>query len=190
MIKLDIRADIRQAQRYLTNLRKDAVQAAAARAINDTIITVRAEGAREIKDEHPALRIGDIKNAMTMKRAHKYNLRGLVATQGKPLSALLFRPTGGRVRKRGGKTPVSVMLGKSRGVVMVNGRKGFRIARYGDEVFVRRFGKGRQVRRFRGPSMPGVFRAQSARFVVIAQQRWATAFRNRLKFEIERAKRV
>lgn len=188
MIQIDVRTDIRQAERFYTNLRKHAVKMAAARAINDTLITLRAEGAREIKSEHPALKIGDIKARMTMKRAHKFNLRGMVATQGRPMSALLFRPTGGRKTKRG-TTPIKIMFGRNRGVVDVAGRKGFRIARFGDEVFVRRFAKGRQVRRFRGPSMPGVFRAKGSFMKRLAEQRWQTTFNSRMRYEIELAKR-
>lgn len=203
MITIDVRADIRQAQRFLTNLRKNAVPMAAARAINDTLITVRAEGARMIKAEHPALKIGDIKERMTMKRAFKFNLRGMVATQGYPLSALLFRPTGGgrafTFRRTGTagiynaqaarSRPVSIMFGKKRGVVSVDGRKGFRIGKFGNEVFVRKLGKGRQVRRFRGPSMPGVFRAQGLSMQRLAQQKWSRAFASRLQYEIQLAKR-
>jgi hypothetical protein len=188
VIQLDVRADIRQVERYYKNLRRNAVKKAAARAINDTLITLRAEGARMIKQDHPALKIGDIKNNMTLKRAHYHNLRGMVATKGKPLSALLFRPTGGRKTKRG-TTPVSIMFGTSRGVVAVDDRKGFRIPRFGNEVFVRRFGKGRQVRRFRGPSMPGVFRAQGFQMKALAELRWTTAFGSRMRYEIELAKR-
>jgi hypothetical protein len=184
-VQISVQADISQAQRLFTNLRKDAVLMAAARAINDTIVTVRAEGARMIKQDHPALKIGDIKANMTTKRAHKYNLRGMVATKGRPMSALLFRPTGGKT-KRGAK-PVSIMFGTSRGVVMVDGRKGFRIPAYGDEVFVRRFPKGRQVRRFRGPSLPGVFRAKGMSMVALAQQRWTKTFASRMQYEIARA---
>jgi hypothetical protein len=178
VIQLDVRTDIRQAQRFYSSLRKNAVPSAAARAINDVLITLRAEGAREIKKAHPALKIGDIKNNMTMKKAHKFNLRGMVATRGHALSALLFRPTGGKQRKSGTRTPVSIMFGPKRGVVAIDGRKGFRIPRFGDEVFVRRFAKGRQVRRFRGPSMPGVFRAQGPFMQRLAEQRWAVTFAN------------
>lgn len=188
MIQLDIRTDISQAQRFYSTLRKNAVKKAAARAINDTLITLRAEGARFIKQDHPALKIGDIKNNMTIKRAHQFNLRGMVATRGAPLSALLFRPTGGRRTKRG-VTPTSIMFGQRRGVVSIDGRKGFRIPRFGNEVFVRRNATGRQVRRFRGPSMPGVFRAKGQFMKSLAEQRWQKTFASRMRYEIELAKR-
>ena len=203
MINLDIRVDIKQAQRFYSNLRKNAVPMAAARAINDTIITLRSEGARMIKRDHPALKIGDIKARMNVKRAFKYNLSGSVGTEGSPLSALLFKPTGGgrqfKFRSTGTagiynaqavrSRPVTIMFGPKRGVVSVDGRKGFRIARFGNEVFVRRFGKGRQVRRFRGPSMPGVFMAKGSEMLALARARWQKTFASRMQYEIELAKR-
>jgi hypothetical protein len=188
-MQLSVRSDIRQVERMLTNLRKNGVRMAAARAINDTIITLRAQGARAIKRDHPALRIGDIKDNMTLKRAHKFNLRGIVATSGRPLSAMLFQPRGGNMRKRGGASPVTLRIGQGRAQVMYRGRLGFRIKAYGNEVFVRTHGKGRAVRRFRGPSLPGVFRAKGDEFTVMAEQRWIETFRSRLRYEIELAKR-
>lgn len=184
MIQLNIRSDIRQAERFLTNLRKNAVKKAAARAINDTLITLRAEGSREIKADHPALKISEIKKNMVMKKAHQYNLVGRLSTSGRPLSMLLFRPTRGSKR-----VGVKARIGHARGQLDYQGRKAFRIRAFADEVFVRRFGRGRQVRRLRGPSMPGVFRAQGVKFKRIAQNRWQVRFNHQLKYEIEIAKR-
>jgi len=205
VIRLDIRADIKEAQRYCSNLQKNAVRKAGARAINDVIITVRAEGAREIKKAHPALAIGAIKNAMLMRKANRLTLVGSVDTEGRPQTLLLFKPSGGDrpVRFRKTRTagiynatraavarPLTAMIGTKRSVMQYKGRKAFRIAKYGNEIFVRRNGSGRQVRRLRGPSLPGVFRAQYARFQAIAQQRWAAAFRSRMQYEIELAKKA
>jgi hypothetical protein len=205
VIQLDVRTDIRQAERFFTNLRRNGVKSAAARAINDTLITLRAEGARMIKRDHPALSIGAIKAAITMKRAHKFNLRGMVATTGKPQTLLLFKVRGGDRPFRFGKTsragiynvtraarvrPLTAQVGKSRSVMQMHGRKAFRVAAYGNEVFVRRFAKGRQIRRLRGPSLPGVFRAKGNDMKTLAQQRWAVAFRSRMAYEIGLAKSV
>lgn len=183
MIGLDLRLDVRSAERFLKNLRKNAVKKAAARAINDSLVTVRAEGARAIKREHPAMKIGDIKANMVTDRAHYWVLTGRVRTKGRPLSLLVFqaRPTKKGVTARIG-------TGKRR-LVNYHGRKGFKVDKYGGEIFVRRFAKGRQIRRYRGPSMPGVFRARREEFVVIAQKRWAVTWPNRLKYEIEMAKK-
>lgn len=204
MIKIDIRADVKQAQAFYSNLRRNAVPKAGARAINDVLTTVRAEGAREIKEDHPALRIGDIKDAMKIDRAFWNKLHGSVSTTGTPLSLLSFRPAGGnraiRFRRTGTAgiynatrapkaRPVTAMIGTKRSVMQVRGRLAFRIPGT-NEIFVRRNAKGRQFRRLRGPSLPGVFRAQYRRFEAIAKQRWAAAFRSRMQYEIELAKRV
>lgn len=188
MIQLDIKADIRKAERFLTNLRKNAMKKAAARAINDTLVTLRAEGSREIKAKHPALKIGDIKRKILTKRAYYLNLRGSINTNGAPLSMLLFNPSGGTRTKRGRVTPLRARIGQTRSVIEYQGRKAFRIGAFKNEVFVRRSAKGRRVRSLRGPSMPGVFRAQNDRMMVIATKRWGVAFQNRLRYEIEQSK--
>lgn len=203
MIQLDIRTDIKQAQRFYSNLRKSAVRKAAARAINDVLVTLRADGARKIKQSHPALKISDIKNNMIVVKANRLVLKGMVETSGTPLSLTLFRPSGGQraVSFRKTKTagiynatkaararPVSALIGTKRSAMEVSGRKAFRIPGT-NEIFVRRFGKGRQFRKLRGPSLPGVFRAQYGYFQSLARQKWATAFRSRMAYEIELAKR-
>lgn len=189
MITLDIKADVRQAERFLTNLKKGAVRRAAARAINDCIITVRADGARQIKRMHPALKIGDIKSNMLYDRATPADLRGTIDTKGRPLSLKFFRPSGGRRTKRG-TTPVTAIIGQKRAVMQYKGRKAFRIASFNDEIFVRKDAKGRRLRKLRGPSLPGVFRAQGEYFTQVARKRWAVTFPNRLTYEIEKAKHV
>lgn len=198
MINISVKADVRQAQRYLTRLRKDGVKMAAARAINDTLITVRAEGARMIKADHSALKIGDIKENIRMKRAFKYNLVGSVSMSGRPQTLLLFAPAGGEGHRRTkgprGQTilvrtrkPITAVIGKQRAVMQLQGRKAFRVLAYGNEIFVRRHGKGRQIRRLRGPSLPGVFRAKGGPMQAIAARRWKQAFKSRLQYEIELA---
>ncbi len=183
MIKIDVRADIKQVQQFYLNLKERAIRRAAARAINDTLVTLRAQGARQIKSDHPAMRVGDIKANMVTYKATPDRLTGSVETKGRPLSALLF---GANQTRRG----VTARFGKGkRELVIYHGRKGFTVARYGGEVFVRRDPKGRRLRRFRGPSMPGVFRAQTPFFMRLARERWAVTFASRLQYEIELAKR-
>jgi hypothetical protein len=188
MIGLNVLADVKRVESFLGNLERNAVRKAAARAINDTLTTLRADGARQIQRAHPALRIADIKRNMVVKRAGYTALQGLVNTTGRPLSMLLFQVRGGQRRKKGGTAPVTAMLGTKRTELVAGDRRAFRIAAYGGEIFVRRSGSGRRVRKLRGPSMPGVFRAQTARFEQIASERWAVVFPSRLQYEIELAK--
>lgn len=187
-MNVSIQADIREVTRYMRNLKGNAIPRAASRAINDALVTVRAEGAREIKKSHPALKIGDIKSHMVVYKATPKRLSGSVETTGKALSLTLYSVGGGRVTKRG-TSALTAMMGTQRKPVVYQGRKAFRIPAYNNEVFVRKGAKGRGVRRFRGPSLPGVFRAQSERFKQIALARWAVTFPSRLQYEIELAKR-
>lgn len=178
-LEIIIEADIEVARRYITELDERAIARAAARALNDVGRAVRTQGAREIKREHPALKIGTIKRAMRLEKATRFNLSASVSTTGKPMSVLLFNAT--ESKKRG----VSARIGKGRKrLIEYHGRRAFKIEAYGGEVFVRRADKGRRVRRFRGPSMPGVFRAQRPAFDKLIGERWPKAFASRLDYEI------
>lgn len=202
MITVDIKADVKRVEKFFSNLKKDAVKKAAARAINDALITVRKDGAQEIKKAHKALKIGDIKANMKIHTAWVSHLYGKVTTNGRPLSLRLFSPSGGQQRTRRSKgargqvslsrtgraRPLTAVMGNTRKLVQYRGRKAFRVLAYGNEIFVRVNATGRKLRRFRGPSLPGVFRAQGEKFKAIALKRFAVAFPNRMKFEIEKAK--
>ena len=184
-LRASITADIKQAQVYFKEIGDMGIRRAAARALNDAFVTVRAEGARMIKAEHPALKIGDIKSQMIVTKAHP-NAGGLsasVETTGKPLSLKLFNVK----QLKSGR--VTAKMGKTQRPVQHRGQGAFIVDKFGGEVFVRRHIKGRQIRRFRGPSLPGVFRAQAERFLKLAVQRFQVTFKSRLTFEIEKARR-
>lgn len=179
-VGLNVRTNVRQVQKLFRELGA-GVDRAAARALNDTITTVRAEGAREIKRKHKALRIGDIKREMKLGRATRLLLSASASTKGKPLPLGLFRPSSKR------KAGVTAVIGSKRVLMGQAGRRAFVIPAYGNEHFVRKAAKGRGVKRIRGPSLPGVFRASIDKFQRIAQAKWAKAFQSRMKFEIAKA---
>lgn len=184
MIQFDIKADVTEARRFYRNVKQRAISRAASRAINDSLVTMRAEGSRQIKQEHPALRIGDIKNNITTTKATPDRLTGSVETKGRPLSALLY---GAHATKRLG---VTARFGKGpRRPVQYHGRRGFIVDKLGREVFVRAEGNGRRIKRFRGPSLPGMFRAQTQFFLALAKRRFAIRFEHQMQYEIELAKR-
>lgn len=180
-VRIDISADLKQVRKLLKEL-GPGVDRAAARALNDTITTVRAQGAREIKRKHKALKIGDIKREMKLGRATRQLLSASASTKGRPLSLSLFKPSS---KKRSGVTAV---IGTKRALIGSPGRRAFVILAFGNEYFVRKSVKGRRVKRIRGPSLPGVFRASTEKFTRIAKDKWAIAFPSRLRFEIEKAK--
>lgn len=191
-LDIKIEADVKQARRFYRELSDKAIAAATARAINDTLKTLRAEGAREIRKEHPALRIKDIKANMIQKKASRWKLFGRVSTQGRALALSLNkgkdRDAGtwpANAPKRGG---VTAKFGKGRQrPVTYHGRKAFVVKSYGAQIFVRRFGEGRRIRRFRAPSLPGVFRARRAFFNQLIAEKWPRSFQSRMRYEIERA---
>lgn len=178
-INIDVQSDLKEVRTMFREL-GPGVDKAAARALNDTITTVRAQGARAIKLKHKALKIGDIKREMKLGRATQRLLSAHTSTEGKPLPLRLFRPG---VKRAG----VTAIIGNSRVLMGGPGRRAFVIAAYGNEYFIRKHAKGRRVRRIRGPSLPGVFRASLDKFTGIAHARWAIAFPNRLRYEIDNA---
>jgi hypothetical protein len=184
VIQISFQADVREAREFLKIVGQDACDRAAARALNDAARTLRAEGARAMKAKHRALRIGDIKRQMIMKQAFPRRLVARVSVKGRPLSLTLFRP---HELKRGG---VKVTLGNQRVTLRYQGRKTFRVKKYGNEIFARRHAKGRAIRRIRGPSLPGVFRARENEFINIAHRRFRRAFPSRMQYEIDRAAKV
>jgi hypothetical protein len=183
VIHIDIRADVRRAQRFVDEIGERGVRKAASKAINDTLKTLRKEGAIAIRQAHPALKAGDIKREMEMSESTPATLRGYVRVTGRPFSIKLFKAT---QTKKG----VSAKVGKGRqSLIIHHGRRAFFVQAYGDEVFVRKFGQGRQIKRFRGPSMPGIFRARTKELRKIATVRFPKAFASRIQWEIELAKR-
>jgi len=180
-VRINVRADISEARRLFFEL-GPGVDRAASRALNDTITTVRAEGARSIKAKHKALKIGDLKREMRLQKATRNSLTAAARTTGRPLPLDRFRPTWL-------KAGVKATIGTKRSLMGTAGRRVFRIPAYGNDYFIRRNPTGRSVRRFRGPSLPAVFRAKTEEFERIARRRWRVVFPNRLRFEIEKAQR-
>lgn len=181
-VRISVEADLVEVRRYFREL-GPGVDRAAARALNDTITTVRAKGARAIKARHKALKIGDIKREMNVSRARPGHLTAAVSVHGRPLPLRFFRA---KQLKSGTKATI----GQNRILLGIAGRRVFQIASKGGDFFIRRKGGGRRIRRYRGPSLPGAFRAQEGEFREIAIDRWRVTFPNRLRFELDKAIRA
>jgi len=179
-VKLDIKTDLKEAQRYLREL-GPGVDRAAARAINDVLTTLGMKGRQAMKKENRALKIGDIKANMKTTKANRLHLGGSIEVSGKPLSLLLFKPKQFKLGTKAIMGNVNTLLGSE-------GRRVFHIPDFGGEYFIRKAAGGRSVRRFRGVSLPGAFRAREDEFMLIARTRWETTFPNRLTYEIEKAR--
>lgn len=180
---ISIRTEFRQAERFYRHLGKTAVPKAAARAINKTLQGLRTDGARAIRKAHPGgPKIGEIKQELKLYKANFRQLRGVIYVTGRPMSLLRF----GATQLKSG---ASARFGRNRkGVIRYHGKPAFILASKGGEVFVPRSGGG--IRRFRGPSMPGMFRAQLPEFKRSVRERWPKEMERSMKFEIQRAARA
>lgn len=182
-----MRADIRSAQIFLRELGgagANGTKRAAARALNRTGITVRAEAARLIQQKR-ALRIGEIKKALSLKRATVNNLVATVTATGASISIRHFARHGVR-----GVT-VRIEKGGKRTRLMRYGNKAFINPVWRPGVFVRTTKKRLPIEAW--PRVPGIPRVFVQRAIIDAMKRVvATVFppriRHELQYEISRAR--
>jgi hypothetical protein len=100
VIQLDVRANIWKAEIFLRATQK-GVARATARALNRTMVPVRAEAARRLQDERN-LRLGEIKKQMRIERATVGRLFAKLTVSGKAISIrhfsrLRFERTSGKI---------------------------------------------------------------------------------------------
>jgi hypothetical protein len=109
-MKLTVRSNIRDTMRQLDKLQRQAVPAAAARALNKTATQARNQASREIKKKY-AIGSRLLKRRIRItSRADTFTLRAVVTAEGKPFPLLAFNPKqvkgrkqkGTRARKGGG----------------------------------------------------------------------------------------
>jgi hypothetical protein len=87
---VDIRHDMEGLSARLGLIAKEH-QAAAVRALNRTMTTVRAESARALGREYRGLKIGAIKSRIRQLRADRSNLRAVLVYSGKRMRLSNFR---------------------------------------------------------------------------------------------------
>ncbi len=88
-MRVDVRADVSQALKKL-NLAKGEAKRAIQRALNKTANTARAQSAREIKAAGYGLKIGDIKKAITVRRASTAELHAILHAIGRPIPLIQY----------------------------------------------------------------------------------------------------
>lgn len=182
-VAFNVRADVKEVRRYLSSL-GPGVNRAAARAINKTARPVIAEAAREIKKKRN-LRIGLIKKAMQLIRARANSLVATITPSGRPIA---MRHFGARTTRQG----VSVKVAERRVRLRRFGNKSFIIAKFGNNVFVRK-GKARLpiVEWPRVPGIPHVFNQAKVldAMTQAANRAWPKRFREELNFEFRKLSR-
>lgn len=76
IVKLDVKGDVSRVMAALNGVQKKVVEPAASKAINDTLTSVRAESASDLRAAINVRTVGAVKKALTIVRARQSNLHG------------------------------------------------------------------------------------------------------------------
>lgn len=183
-VKFDVKADFREAEKYLREI-PSAAKRAASRAINKTTTTVRAVSAREIQQKRN-LKIGVIKQQLRVDRARPNRLFARITASGKPIS---IRHFGARQTRKG----VTVKIEKAgrRTALQKYGNKSFRNLGFAKgRVFVRKDKARLPIQAWpRVSGIPSVFvqRQVEAAMQKSARTTWTKRFREEINFELRKA---
>jgi hypothetical protein len=166
--------------------------AAATRAVNRTMTTVRAEAARVMRNDYPGIRAGALKARMKLKRATRLNPSAAIVFSGKRFS--LFRNFSmrrvGQFGVRFTKLPwrIETIDGDRVTPEMLSRAFVQRARSSGQASVFSRHTKARDS--FEVLVAPGVARAfserQRAHLTALARQRFAVVFQQELKFRISK----
>lgn len=188
---LNVKADIKQAQRYLSKVEKVAVRKAAARALNRTAQQVRTQAIRDIAKE-TAIKQKNVRQAVRLSVKAKANsLHSIVEARGKTINLIEFvtpaRKKVGAFRKQKGVRARA--WGKSkvyRGTFIGSGKNS------GKLLVFSRTGKGRKspIEAKYGPSVPRTFVQNKImqQIKTTAGKRWPINFAADLKFYLGKVK--
>lgn len=185
MIRIDIRPELADVERMLREMSPTA-RRATSRAINRTLTTVRAEAARQVREQRN-LPIREIRRQMRIDRATPAALSGSIVVTGRPIPIRHFA----RSSSRGVSAKVTR---KGRAVLLRReGRKAFRNPAVGGglPVLYRVSSKRLPIRAW--PPVPGIPRVLVQDRIVAALRALAhTTFRSRiaseLRFELSRVR--
>ncbi|MDH5528254.1 MAG: phage tail protein [Nitrospirota bacterium] len=190
MIGLDIRADVRNTERWLTAVQKKAVPKAASMAMNRVTITVRKDSVRGIS-RATALKQKRVREAVVIAvKARRSHLVAVVAARPKRINLIEFVTKGkqvpGAFRRQ---TGVSAKAWAGRKVY-----KGTFIGRGKSSgkplVFARTSTHPKPLKAIHGPSIPRTFVQEEINRVMVetASRRWPIEFDRALKFALSRVR--
>lgn len=203
---LNISVDAKQftAAKKLLDKFPEEVNRAAAVAINRTLTTVRKETSVTIRKNY-VVKAGDIKKSMTLKRADRNRLKGLVETVGGTLPLEKFKLSSqgnvkrefqnfsrGRTTSKKKQNPIKVQVLKSGGLKPV--RRLFRLplasrfgGRYGGFLF-RKTRRRYPLKIPAGPSVPQMFGAERTldELAPIAQKELDERFQHEIEYRMRR----
>lgn len=181
MLRLDIRGDLNEIKKSLTDLQQKKVPTAAARALNKTIGNVRTVASKAIREER-ALSAKVVRDALTVQRATRTKLVASLTASGRPIP---LRDYQARAGKRG--VTVKVSPGK-RKLVVVGGNKAFEIEKLGKHIFVREGNTRLPIKKLFGPSIPATFLKDKvvAAMAKAGAENWQKRFTEELQFELSK----
>ncbi len=88
-MQLHVKVDVAGAFKKL-NATKDGTRKAIARALNKTATTARVEAARNIRDAGYGLKVGKIKDALSIRRATGEELTAVLRSTGQPIPLINY----------------------------------------------------------------------------------------------------
>ena len=180
--RIDVKADVRRAQRQLGNDR-GAVTKAAARALTRTADQVRSAAVKELARE-TGLKQKDVRVALKRIRAKPRNLISAVVATGRAVNLIRFtRQTREQARRAGGV--IANAWGKKRLY------RGSFIGNVGRTVFRRTSAARLPIAALHGPSIPReMAREKIAKHLkAVVRTRWPINFAADLKFFLNRSGR-
>ena len=175
----DVRADLKEAERYLTDVEKKAVPRAARRALNRTIKQVNTVARRSIA-KGVNQKQKDIKHQLKVIPASQQSLSASLRATGNKIPLIDFRSP--RQTKKGVKVTVGGKRHLFEGAfiaTMNSGHKG---------IFTRKTRKRLPIREMMGPSVPNWFvRTEiNAAMQERATEQWPANFNRDLDYYLRR----
>ncbi|MBI5135792.1 MAG: phage tail protein [Nitrospirae bacterium] len=183
MIGLDVRADVRGTERWLTGLRKKAVPKAASMAINRVADTVRSRGVKAISGI-TSLKQKRVREAVVIAvKARRSNLTAVIRAKRSGINLIEFvagaKRVPGAFRRQAGVSAKAWGQRKVyKGTFIGKGPKS------GKLIVAARTSKARgPLKGIAGPSVPRVFISEEVRREMLntARQRWPIEFERALR---------
>lgn len=182
---INVKADLREVERYFNDVRRNRIPRAAGSALMKTATAVRKEADQQLRKKW-ALSSSVIKANLISRRINN-RLAAEVVASGKPIP---LRDYQARQTKAGATFRVKKSGGRKR--YARQGRAGFIMTRFGGHVFVRTEDdppgprKG-AIKKVYGPSIPQYFvsRYIRERMEAVAREVWPKRFAEELRYQFE-----
>lgn len=191
MIAINVKVDIDQAIAKLNATAQEA-RKAVPQALNKVASLAKTQAAREIRDAGYGLKVGDIKSAISIRRANGNELRAGVRALGRPIPLIGY---GARQTRLG----VTVNVKNGRKLIphafiatVGSGHKGVFVRVGNQHKWVSKNGKryqsGLPIKQLYGPSIPAAFANDTVQTALVAmiKQRFPDVLASQLSFAISK----